>query len=593
MDPDHTDTPEEVTTLSDRGRFIQLVGMIVNNTMNSYWLSASDTKNAIDECYAVLGTVFESSGKEVMFTVVNETVTVDNETFADEDHLITVFIEHLRACDITSFALKKGMPRDEFGKLIEILDARPDEIEMLGGFASLLEQFELTHARAIAVRYERVTDDDAVVSKEQLGADVLTDEEVAQKILEFLKDTDAGGEQVAKILREAAANPEKMADLILEASGGEGEGEGEAEAVEETKEEIEAVVAKLQHTFETLLADPAAQTPTGKKRLLTTIGKLEKEMLKKLKDAGKVKSAKAVADAVAVMRDELKMEALAAEYMKKRKAIVESERRILRYMKAKGLDKVAETELEEKLAEAGLDGQGWNELVVKSGGPGAPGVPGAGGGLAGLGAALGIPGMGGGPGGPEGGAGAGAGTGPGVGFGFTDLSMGQLATLLDHLEGKIKQAEEGAVSPDDVKDIAGTMEQVNKEMDTLLESTEQKLTALVGEVLSEEAGGDEELREKKSRGLTKRDVLRILAEIVQELFQPLSVVNCSIDMVVSKALGEVTSSQVDMLKLAREGTSRIQVLIDDLNKISGLPDTKTPDKKIMAFLYEDPEEKDQ
>ena len=618
MEAEETDVPqdeEEEGVMSDRARFVQLVGLIINNTMNSYWLSASDTKNAIDECYAALEVLFESSGKEIMFSIVNDTVTVDEETVTYEDHLITVFVEHLKSCDINSFALKKGMPRDEFGKLIEILDARPDEIETLGGFASLLEQFELAHARSIAVRYERVTDQDAVVSKDKLGVDAMTDEEVAEKILEFLKDSESGGEQAAKILREAAANPDKMADLILEASGGTGEGEGgkgggdgegggegtgPAEAVQETKQEIEAVVANLQHTFETMMEDPAAQTPTGKKKLLTTIGKLEKEMVKKLTDVGRLESVKAVQEAVSVMRDELKMEALAAEYMKKRKAIMESEKRILRYMQAKGLDKVAETELEDKLAEAGLDGEGWNELLVKGGAPGAAGLPGVAGqgGLAGLGAVLGIPGMGTGPGGPGGAPGPGPDgpDGPGGpaagGYGFTDLSMGQLATLLDHLEGKIREAEEGKTTVADVQDMTSTMEQVNKEMDTLLESTEQKLTALVGEVLTEGAEGDDELKEKQSRILTKRDVLRILAEIVQELFQPLSVVNCSIDMIVSKALGEITDSQVDMLKLAREGTTRIQVLIDDLNKISGLPETKTPDKKIMAFLYEDPDKKD-
>jgi len=610
MDADPTDTPQEGPVLSDRGRFVQLVGLIINNTMNSYWLSASDTKNAIDECYAALETLLESSGSEVTFTIVNDAVSIDEEILEEEDHLITVFIEHLKSCEINSFALKKGMPREEFGKLIEILDARPDEIVMLGGFSWLLEQFELQYARAISVRFERVTDSDAVVSKEKLGVDAMTDEEVADRILEFLKDSDAGGEQAAKILREAAADPDKMADLIIEASGGTGDwkgggggdGDGEgggdggpAEAVQETKAEIDAVVKNLQHTFEMMLEDPATQTPTGKKKLVTTIGKLEKEMVKKLEDAGRFESAKAVKEAVSVMRDELKMEALAAEYMKKRKAIMESEKRILRYMKAKGLDKLAETELEEKLSEAGLDVEGWNELLVKGGAPGEPGVPGGtGGGLAGLGAALGIEGMGTGPGGPGGflPVGPGGPGAPGVpGGGFTDLSLGHLATLLDHLEGKIKEAEDGKTTAEDVQDITGTMEEVNKEMGKVLENTENKLTALVDEVMTEDAD-DDELKEKQSRGLTKRDVLRILAEIVQELFQPLSVVNCSIDMVVSKALGEVSEGQQNMLKLARDGTTRIQVLIDDLNKISGLPDTKTPDKNIMAFLYEDPGKKD-
>ena len=73
--------------------------------------------------------------------------------------------------------------------------------------------------------------------------------------------------------------------------------------------------------------------------------------------------------------------------------------------------------------------------------------------------------------------------------------------------------------------------------------------------------------------LTRKRMLTILAEIVQELCQPLSVINCALGTIGGGHLGDVTTAQADMLQLAGEGAAKIEVLIDNLRNISGLPDT--------------------
>ena len=77
----------------------------------------------------------------------------------------------------------------------------------------------------------------------------------------------------------------------------------------------------------------------------------------------------------------------------------------------------------------------------------------------------------------------------------------------------------------------------------------------------------------------------LLAEIVQELCQPLSVINCSIEMIKSSHLGAVSDSQLEILNLASTSGDRVKLLVDKLLELSGLPTTMTPDADIQSSLY--------
>jgi signal transduction histidine kinase len=81
--------------------------------------------------------------------------------------------------------------------------------------------------------------------------------------------------------------------------------------------------------------------------------------------------------------------------------------------------------------------------------------------------------------------------------------------------------------------------------------------------------------------ITRRQLLEMLAEIAQELCQPLSVVQCSLDMVSSRMLGEVSDSQMEMLKLALESVTRLQGLVEGLRTVAGVPQSLTPDPGVL------------
>ena len=85
--------------------------------------------------------------------------------------------------------------------------------------------------------------------------------------------------------------------------------------------------------------------------------------------------------------------------------------------------------------------------------------------------------------------------------------------------------------------------------------------------------------------MPRKQLMELLAEIAQELCQPLAVINCSVDMIRGGSLGEVSSTQVEMLCLAAESGSKLQTLIDKLMQISGVPETRSPDASIQESLY--------
>ena len=68
--------------------------------------------------------------------------------------------------------------------------------------------------------------------------------------------------------------------------------------------------------------------------------------------------------AVERMTERLKMDSIVLEYSKKLKALEDSEKRILRFIKLQGLDKKQDPELEKRLSEEGVDVSDWHRLLA-------------------------------------------------------------------------------------------------------------------------------------------------------------------------------------------------------------------------------------
>lgn len=85
--------------------------------------------------------------------------------------------------------------------------------------------------------------------------------------------------------------------------------------------------------------------------------------------------------------------------------------------------------------------------------------------------------------------------------------------------------------------------------------------------------------------LTRAELIERYAELNQEVMQPLTVSTGVIDMLRSGCVGPVSSQQKELLKLASESVERVNQLVAYMNRISGLPNSLTPDGAVVADSY--------
>jgi len=599
--------PQSAGKAPEAEELVRSMGLIFTNTF-LYGHAHGITKKAIKDGFDVLGRVLKSC-EEIVFSITDDGLFVNGHIVEQKNPLIRKFITQLKSLEVNSFSIIRGMTWEKFEKLIDIMNTKPEKIKESGGFPRVVADSGLENVRAKAVVFQQISEDEVVVSHEELKkADIsrqvfedwaaafqrkqeapVSDQQVAEvqeaapkkeakevqevelekeaeeaatvdksakavEILAFLKgDVSAKDKNVLESVKEAASDAQKLSQLILQAA----EIRQKAADLEGGESMADLVVGCLRRVFDGLSKDPAIKkTQKGKKDFSKNLMLLEKEVLDKLHAmSGKVSNEDfgAVSNTIEEMTDELKMDSLAVEYMKKREALEANEKRILRFIKSKGLEKIDDTDLQEKLAEEGLPMDGWQELLVKSG------------------------------------VGSGGGTGVGAGSGGGGMAaIGHLAVLLTHLEETFEKSKHETTEAVE-KEATEILTKVDHEVRNLAVRTEQRIQDLVKNVRADEEAAEAIEKEARQQGkgpqLSRRKLMVLLAEIVQELCQPLAVINCSIDMIRLRNLGAVTEQQEHMLELASSSGERLKKLIDRLMEISGVPTALEPDAAIQASLY--------
>ena len=172
------------------------------------------------------------------------------------------------------------MPEDEFQSLIDILTAT----DILTGegdmFADALADRNMEFIQPERVKYERVTEGEAVVNKDALEEDQegagAEDGAMVQQILAFLKgDVGQVDLETGRHLEKISSNADALANLILEATavrqaaGATGEGESLADIV----------VGCLRRGFSGLMQQPSAKTKKGRKNIKKALLMLEKNIM--------------------------------------------------------------------------------------------------------------------------------------------------------------------------------------------------------------------------------------------------------------------------------------------------------------------------
>ncbi len=540
--------------MTDVQNVLKAFGQVISSSQ-LYGHDHKVTRAAADSAFSQLTSVL-SQCDVISLTCSEGTVLADGRPVEVKNPLIAAFTKQILAIEVSGLSFKPGMPRDEFDRLLELLSTQPEKLKAKGQFAQVLADSGIQHAQARTAMYQLVTEEEVVVNKSELqqalsGTGGSRGQQIIEQIIAFLKGelNTTEMEAVAGNITELATDTDKLAELIVKAAEVK-KGSGD---IEEGETLAEIVVGCLRRTFDTLMQDPSAKTQQGKKNLAKLMMLVEKNVLTKLREAGEIDESgeKEIEEAVDEMATELQMDALAGEYMKKRKGIEAAEKKILRFLKTRGAEGELTDELKDRLEEGGLTPSDWKELVIKSGAEASQGGPGG-----------------------------------------SIQGAGALAALLSQLDDILKTDEAGAgkglgegpgAGPGEaaVEAMAGTIAEISHEVAAVTEDAGQRIGRLIEKIA--EPPTDQATAEEQA--LSRRELIELLAEIVQELNQPLAVITASLEMIVMRRLGAITEPQKEMLELAITGAERLKVLFDKLLEVSGVPVGRNPDERILKSIY--------
>ncbi|MDI6773830.1 MAG: hypothetical protein QME60_00310 [Verrucomicrobiota bacterium] len=537
------DAPVNAPAPEEAEAIVRSLALVRSNAL-LYGLSHNVTRKSVDDAFAKVGKALETCS-EVDFSVMDDVLMVNGTAIDTGNPMTDSFVRHLVKIESPSFSMERGLAPERFARFMGVLNAKLEELRQLGGVSSALVSANIEHVRAKKMIYKRIDEGDVVLSQEKMAQIVAAGQGDVDVLVSFLKgDPPEGDKEVAANLKKITADSGLMGRLIVDIA--ETGKEEKGLPVEETLTGM--AVKSLQRVFKEMAQDPSVKTQKGKRELEKTLVMLEGSVKRRIMEiSGRISDEDTLklSNAVESMVDELRIDALADEYMKKREALDKNEQRLLRFMKGKGIDRLSDTELEARLAASGLTAEDWRNLLVKSG--------------------L-------------------------ISRGESDAAPAgeRLAELISTIrESASKAAQAG---PDARKEQVGQLvASIDTEVKTLVQKTTSKIQGLV-EVLkadrdAADAAEQAAARAGKAPQISRKRFFEILAEIGQELCQPLAVISCSIDILAAGALGTVTVSQQDMLKLAAESGRKLKVLIDNFIEIAGVPETRSPDAGIQALLY--------
>ncbi len=520
--------------------FLNALGQLVN-AISLYGGQHKITRQYLSQASASLAAALKSR-KPIRFTFQDGQFFADNQPVENETSFVGLVRRKLQKLEVTGFSLAPGIDEDELFKLARSL-------AFGNGPGATIFGDKAGHIQAESSRYARIQESEVVVNKKAVsggalkraadGAFELTIDDSheppasapgVQQIMAFLKgDGGTPSGETAQALQNAASDINQLGRMIMEAAAVRQRdplaAQGESLA--------DIVVGCLRRTFDGLNKQPAqSRNPAAIKQ---TMMLLEKDILDRLRQnsaAGRG-AEQAVADAVGSMLDDLTIEAVSQTYVQRRNAVEADGARLAACLRSLSPEKLAG--LKSSLMANGMTPEGWQELVVRSGaGPGGQGASEASAGLAALGALL----------------------------EKLDRLMSSGKTQTPEAQQAITQVQQGVQRA--AEQAAGKIHD--------LENTVVKT-----------AGGLDAPETNWRRLSAEQQVhtMELIAEIVQELAQPLSAMNCAVGMTLQERIGPLADAQKNILALAADSGEKIADLFERLRKVTGLPHSLIPDKESV------------
>lgn len=158
--------------------------------------------------------------------------------------------------------------------------------------------------------------------------------------------------------------------------------------------------------------------------------------------------------------------------------------------------------------------------------------------------------------------------------------------LLDSVEQlAARQAADGV----DRHAMTHALETIGREVESLIQHTQGEAASLAQRVDADRDTVAELEQHARESGvglnLSREELLGSLAEINQELVQPLTTASAMLQMLSSGRLGDLSDGQRDVLNVVGEGMDRLEKLIAYLQRISGFPVELSPDQAVLSEAY--------
>ncbi|MCK4564124.1 MAG: hypothetical protein KAU94_05585 [Verrucomicrobia bacterium] len=508
------------------------------NIVSTYGIQHPAFKQAIASAHEAMQELF-SDRKKINIGAFNGVMTVDEASISATGILLKSLERRLVRLRITGLRIGRNISEEELSRLVELLACNEAE-----DFDAGIGAASLSHISSESTRYEAVRDDQTVANKGDLvdaaGNGVLVLEDDLEgggdgdggssvhvdQIVAFLKgDMESDEGNVGEELSGLASDPDRLGQMIMESV-----------AIRQTASELsgeslsDVVLGCLRRTFDGLRKQPDFQGSEGIANLQKSLLLLEESMLDKMRllagDADPELD-RQIVQAVREMDEKLGFELAATQYVEHREAIEENKSQLQSYVQANGIG-----EAEELLANTDFPPSDWRRVVVDSRGAGSDAPPPIAAGLS------------------------------------------TLATVFEKLESLMKSDKT------DGSRMKALLGQASDNLDDSLDSTKEKL-----QVLSQQLD-DTGTIGGQGKQMSRKELLSSIAEISQELMQPLTAISASLEMMIGGYVGEVTLEQRNMLDIANNSGAHLTFLMKELIAIVGCPTNKGVDDRFHTTSEE-------
>lgn len=521
----------------------QAIGQALNTTV-LYGATHKVAQSSMDRGYPAVSALIEQYGG--LHVSIAEGDLLVNGTSSQGAPLAGSLITRLVARNLLSFVMEAGLSMDEYRAFFALLIAPPSSSKTSPEAATL----GIQHITAQNVTYRRVVEGEAAPAAPEAptGPPVTTAPEPAAatspssadlaNVVAFLKgDSRAVEEQVRQDVRHIAEDPEKLAELILRSATVR----EQASDLETGESLTSLVVGCINRLTGTLAESPASKTQKGRKQAKHTLLLLEEKLLAHLHSlAGTAADREAVEAAFAEAVEDLDVESLTVKYVKSRRAAEKAEARMRKLVKRVGDDPAQENELRDRLLDQGLSPEDWAELSVSQESSAAPALS------------------------------------PGSGL----KEIKTLTLLLARLGETLTQPKTPTSEPAEA-DLQNLITETGKQMQKLVAGTEKKIDSFRTLASTAPSGKTQ----GKPESLSRKALLEMLAEIAQELSQPLTIINATLDMLRGQRSGPITAAQGELLALATDSGAQLGHLVACLMKVAGTPESLHPDHDMLREAY--------